>query len=82
MARHIPLKSPPKSTPQVDPQVFRLLNVLGDKELSLREIAEALGLSDRKNVMRNYVAPALDSGLVVRTVPDKPNSRFQKYRKV
>ncbi|MEC4183432.1 hypothetical protein VJ918_01260 [Adlercreutzia sp. R21] len=59
----------------------RLLDVLGDRELSLREIAEALGLSDRKNVMRNCVAPALDGGLVVRTVPDKPNSRFQKYRK-
>ena len=71
----------PQVAPQVTPQVLRLLDVLGDKELSLRQIAEALGLSDRKNIMRNYVVPALDSGRVVRPVPDKPHSRFQKYRK-
>lgn len=71
----------PQVAPQVAPQVGQLLAVLGEEEVSLREITDRLGLSDRKNVMKNYVGPALEAGLVERTVPDKPNSRLQKYRK-
>lgn len=71
----------PQVTPQVTPQVEQLLAVMGDEEVSLREIAERLGLSDRKNVMKQYVGPALEAGRVERTIPDKPTSRLQKYRK-
>ncbi len=71
----------PQVAPQVAPQVGQLLAILGEEEVSLREITDRLGLSDRKNIMKNYVNPALEAGLVERTVPDKPNSRLQKYRK-
>lgn len=69
------------TTQQVTQQVERLLSVLDEAEMSLREIMEQLGLSDRNNVMKNYVNPALELGLIERTVSDKPNSRLQKYRK-
>lgn len=69
------------TTQQVTQQVERLLSVLDEAEMSLREIMEQLALSDRNNVMKNYVNPALELGLIERTVPDKPNSRLQKYRK-
>ena len=70
----------PQVTPQLTPQVEKLLAVLGNEELTLRQIAEKLGLSDRKNVTKNYLAPALAAELVERTIPDKPHSSQQKYR--
>ena len=76
-----PEDATPQVAPQVAPQVGQLLAILGEEEVSLREITDRLGLSDRKNIMQNYVNPALEAGLVERTVPDKPNSRLQKYRK-
>lgn len=58
-------------------QVERLLSVLDETEMSLREIMEQLALSDRNNVMKNYVNPVLELGLIERTVPNKPNSRLR-----
>lgn len=74
-------QSTPYVTPQVTPQVNQLLLLLENGALSLWEIAQALGLSDRKNVMKRWIVPALEAGVVERTIPDKPRSRNQKYRK-
>ena len=67
---------------QVTDQVKRLLNVLGDEELTALELMERLGLSHRPTFRQNYLNPALEAGLIERTVPDKPTSRLQRYRKV
>ena len=65
----------------MDPAVHKLLDILGDRELSASQIMDRLGLSHRSTFRRNYLTPALEQGLVEMTISDKPNSRNQKYRK-
>ena len=45
---------------------------------SLREIADFLGVSNKKRVKTRYLDNILGTKIVM-TVPDKPNSRLQKY---
>lgn len=52
----------------------------GDEAVSALECMRKLGLSHRPTFRQNYLQPALDAGLIERTLPDKPNSRLQKYR--
>lgn len=68
-------------TDQDKSPVKRLLSVLGDDMLSAAEIMERLGLSHRPTFRKNYLNPALEQNLIERTIPDKPNSRNQKYKK-
>lgn len=62
-------------------QVKFLLECMGSEELSAVQIMERLGLSHRPTFRKNYLHPALDMGLIEMTIPDKPNSRNQKYRR-
>ena len=66
---------------QVEDAVSRLIAVLGNETLSAAEIMKRLGLSHRPTFRRNYLDPALDAHLIERTIPDKPSSSRQKYRK-
>lgn len=43
------------------------------------EIAEYCGFKGMKNFTRNYLKPLLEAGEITMTLPDKPNSRNQKY---
>ena len=62
--------------------VGRLLSVLGNDALSTAELMERIGLSHRPTFRKNYLNPALGQNLIERTIPDKPNSKNQKYRKI
>lgn len=64
-----------------DKPINRLLVALGNEELSAAEIMKRLGLSHRPTFRKNYLTPALDKRLIERTIPDRPNSKNQKYRR-
>ena len=48
---------------------------------SMIEIMSHIGLRHRYNVKHRYIDPLIESGLLVMTIPDKPNSRSQKYKR-
>ena len=52
----------------------------GGDVMSTSELAGKVGISQPKNMRRRYLGLLLDMGLVEYTVPQKPNSRLQKYR--
>ncbi len=67
---------------QATVQVRRLLEALGTDTLSGRELMKRLDLKHRPTFRNNYLVPALEQKLITMTVPDKPNSSKQKYRRV
>ena len=81
----VPLNHP-ISTPQVpyklntdNSNIKKLISVVGEKELSVKEIMEGLGLKDRKNVLNLYLTPAIDSGFIRLLYPQSPRHPRQKY---
>lgn len=67
------------SDPDSD-QVKSICTLLKTGPLSASKLMQKLKLSHRANFRKHYLNPALDSGLVERTIPNKPTSRSQKYR--
>ena len=65
----------------VDTNIERILNAIGNDTLPAREIMQRMGLSNRASFRRLYLLPAVDKDLIEMTVPDKPNSSQQKYRR-
>lgn len=70
----------PQEIPQVNHQVKRLIMAIGKGNFSRDEIQKLLALKDRKSFRNLYLNPALSDGLIVMTIPEKPNSKLQKYR--
>ncbi len=72
--------TPPVTLPVTLPvnKLMKLLNEAG--AMGNAALRERLGLKDRLHLREHYVAPAMAAGLIEMTLPEKPNSRLQKYR--
>lgn len=68
------------STGQVTGQVIVQVLNFSRKPRKASEIQKHLGMRHRETFVNNYLVPLLSSGWVERTIPEKPKSRFQKYR--
>ena len=49
-------------------------------DMTRKEIQQKLGLKDEKHFRTAYQQAAIAAGFIEMTIPDKPNSRLQKYR--
>ncbi len=67
-------------TRQVAGQVTALVRSIRQDGSSRKELMLSLTLRGRDNFEKLYLSPALEAGLIEYTVPEKPNSRLQKYR--
>ena len=71
-----------RDTPQdLDQRLAELIEFCGVPR-SKREMLDYLGLTDSKNFRERYLVPLLNAGKIEMTIPDKPSSRRQKYKKV
>ncbi|MBE5965323.1 MAG: Fic family protein [Lachnospira sp.] len=60
----------------------RLLELMEyDVPYTSNTLMEKLGLKSKEGFRRNYIRPAIDMNLIRMTIPDKPNSRNQRYVK-
>lgn len=69
-------------SPFLSEPVERLLGVMEPGvPYTSRALMEMLELRSREGFRRNYLRPAIEEGLIGMTLPDKPNSRNQRYVK-
>ena len=57
-----------------------ILKALKNGNLSRKEIFAEIGMSGDSCAFKRHIEPLITEGLVERTIPDKPNSKLQKYR--
>ena len=82
----LPDKSPDKS-PDKLPDKFgttnmyirKLIKIIGNREMSIKEIMGDAGLKDRESFMNVYLSPAIKDKFVHQLYPDRPNHPRQRY---
>ena len=65
---------------QASDHVLRLISAMKQQDYTLAELMQLVGLTHRATFQKNYLNPAIEAGLIERTIPGKPKSPKQKYR--
>lgn len=63
----------------ISEQVQRLISAMKQEDYTLVELMQLVGLTHRATFQKNYLNPAIEAGLIKRTIPDKPKSPKQRY---
>ena len=65
---------------QLSEYLKKLLDVMEyDVPYTSNTLMDKLGLKSKEGFRRNYLRPAIDMNLIRMTIPEKPNSRNQRY---
>ncbi len=76
----VPVSGVASPAGEVTGEVARLLATLVGDARTRKSLQVGLGLRHEDHFRKAYLVPAIEGGFVEMTVPDKPNSRLQKYR--
>ena len=69
-----------QSEAQSEARSIRVLGALSRGALSARSLAVALGMRSKTGALKRTLSEMLSKTLIEYTLPDRPNSRLQKYR--
>lgn len=65
---------------EISKYVKRLLNIMEyHTPYTANSLMNKLNLKSKETFRKNYINPAMDMGLIAMTIPDKPQSRNQRY---
>lgn len=62
-----------------NPNIIRLIQVVGENEMSVKEMVGLVGLKDRENFLQHYLNPAIEEGYICLLYPNSPRHPRQKY---
>ena len=71
--------NPPDKFSTDNQYIKRLITLIGNKEMSIKDMMGDAGLKDRESFMDVYLKPTLKDKFVRRKYPDRPNHPRQKY---
>ena len=74
----LPDKLPDKFDTDND-NIKKLIGIVGNRKMSIKEMLEAIGLKNRENFMDVYLSPSISEGFVRPLFPEKPHHPRQKY---
>ncbi|MBW2738885.1 MAG: DUF4062 domain-containing protein [Deltaproteobacteria bacterium] len=69
-----------RSRAQSESQSNQIMHAIWQGPLSMNELVNILGLKSKTGALKRTIGELLANKLLVYTIPDKPNSRLQKYR--
>ena len=62
-----------------DRNIIRIVQALGNEQLSVKELIASIGLKDRMNFLEYSLNPAIAAGYVRMLYPQSPRHPRQKY---
>jgi Fic family protein len=69
-----------KQSAELNEVAVSVLKALENRSLPRKEIFAAIGMSGDSRSFKRNIEPLISGGFIEMTVPDKPNSRLQRYR--
>lgn len=62
-----------------NPNIIKLVSVVGEREMSVKEMMSGLGLKGRDNFLNNYLVPAISDNYIRLLYPQSPRHPRQRY---
>ena len=69
----------PDKLDAVNPNIIKLVQIIGEQKMTVKDLMTSIGLKDRENFLKLYLNPAISEGYVRLLYPQSPRHPRQKY---